>query len=495
MSWSYDPFGNRKSESVGGTIQSTCGTTPTMPSSSTASYTAATNQVSSSSQNNGAGFLYDAAGNVLNDGQNRYLYDAEGRLCVVQGVIVPGSPITQYVYDASGTRVAKGSLPSWPSSCPAPTAANGFTPTTSWVLGPGGEQVTEYAVSGSAGNYSSTWQHTNAFTGGHLQATYHDTGTYFYLGDWLGTKRVEVGTSGCAAAFTSLAYGDGLTPVTLPGYAACPDATEHHFTGKDRDAESGNDYFGARYYSSAMGRFMSPDPFANDTHASDPQSWNLYAYVRNNPLRLVDPTGEIVENTDDKKHKLSKSEMKAIAKDLQAKTGLKSMNFDKSGQLGYDKNETASGGSAGLRDQITSAINSQTDVFKLADYSGSTDLNFMDTDTGTVSNGVSTYTIRIDFGDYRSAADLSDPQAMAAFSLGLGISHEIDHKFPSYNPNDTGPGGVIDFVNTFQKQLGLPTRDTNIHNITCPSGTCSIPFHDQNGQQHLLKWQLENSRH
>ena len=112
---------------------------------------------------------------------------------------------------------------------------------------------------------TSTWQHTNAFSGGKLQATYHDTGTYFYLGDWLGTKRAELGKSGrernrlCAAAFASLPYGDGLTTVSLPGYSSCTDATEHHFTGKERDAESGNDYFGARYYAVCMGRFMSPD--------------------------------------------------------------------------------------------------------------------------------------------------------------------------------------------------------------------------------------------
>ncbi len=63
-------------------------------------------------------------------------------------------------------------------------------------------------------------------------------------------------------------------------------------TGKERDAESGNDYFGARYYGSSMGRMMSPDDFTKDTHVADPQSWNLYAYARNNPLRYVDPTGQ-----------------------------------------------------------------------------------------------------------------------------------------------------------------------------------------------------------
>ena len=64
------------------------------------------------------------------------------------------------------------------------------------------------------------------------------------------------------------------------------------FTGKERDAESGNDYFEARYYAFSMGRWMSPDPsqllFANPMN---PQSLNLYAYASNNPLMFVDPNG------------------------------------------------------------------------------------------------------------------------------------------------------------------------------------------------------------
>jgi len=63
------------------------------------------------------------------------------------------------------------------------------------------------------------------------------------------------------------------------------------FTGKERNTESGNDYFGARYYASSMGRWLSPDkPFA-DQHTGNPQSWNLYEYGRNNPLRNVDLNG------------------------------------------------------------------------------------------------------------------------------------------------------------------------------------------------------------
>ena len=73
-------------------------------------------------------------------------------------------------------------------------------------------------------------------------------------------------------------------------------AFAYHFTGKERDTESGLDYFGARYYGSTMGRWMSPDwsakaepvPYAK---LDDPQSLNLYAYARNNPLSNVDTDG------------------------------------------------------------------------------------------------------------------------------------------------------------------------------------------------------------
>jgi RHS repeat-associated protein len=67
----------------------------------------------------------------------------------------------------------------------------------------------------------------------------------------------------------------------------------YKFTGKERDTESGNDYFGARYYASSMGRFMSPDPSVLDyADPTNPQSLNLYSYARNNPLINTDPSGK-----------------------------------------------------------------------------------------------------------------------------------------------------------------------------------------------------------
>jgi RHS repeat-associated protein len=78
----------------------------------------------------------------------------------------------------------------------------------------------------------------------------------------------------------------GISRSLYDGRARC------RYTGKERDAESGLDYMGARYYGSSMGRFMSPDPvFASADRVMDPQQWNMYAYARNNPLSITDPTG------------------------------------------------------------------------------------------------------------------------------------------------------------------------------------------------------------
>jgi RHS repeat-associated protein len=78
----------------------------------------------------------------------------------------------------------------------------------------------------------------------------------------------------------------------IPHYVQPRVLNASRYTGKERDGESGNDYFGARYYASSMGRFMSPDPiFGEAERVLDPQQWNMYAYVRNNPLSITDSTG------------------------------------------------------------------------------------------------------------------------------------------------------------------------------------------------------------
>ena len=63
------------------------------------------------------------------------------------------------------------------------------------------------------------------------------------------------------------------------------------YAGKNRDAETGLDYFEARFYRPQSGRFTTVDPEHVNGNLFDPQSWNAYAYVRNNPFRFVDPDG------------------------------------------------------------------------------------------------------------------------------------------------------------------------------------------------------------
>ena len=78
-----------------------------------------------------------------------------------------------------------------------------------------------------------------------------------------------------------------------------PSGDARKFTGKERDSETGFDYFGARYYGSEMGRFTTVDPvYTWRENLEDPQRWNRYVHTRNNPLRYVDPDGRASENVE-----------------------------------------------------------------------------------------------------------------------------------------------------------------------------------------------------
>jgi RHS repeat-associated protein len=276
--WSYDGFGNRLSQAISTTP---CASSP--PLMSWANYNS-NNQFTSTSQAPG-GVPYDASGDVLNDGQNQYLYDGEGRICAVASSPMPNvTTMTGYLYDADGTRVAKGRITAW--SCDP--GVNGFQTTNDYILGLGGEQLTEMGVDATAGSSATTlaWQHTNVYAAGALIATYDNDGLHFYFNDPLGTRRTQTDYTGVLEqTCSSLPFGDALA--CSGGNLQAP--TEHHFTGKERDTESGNDYFEARYFGSSMGRMLSPDPIGGDL--SNPQSLNKYAYALNNPLRFTDPTG------------------------------------------------------------------------------------------------------------------------------------------------------------------------------------------------------------
>ncbi|HEY1211177.1 MAG TPA: RHS repeat-associated core domain-containing protein [Terracidiphilus sp.] len=286
-------------------LPSACNAVP-LPLMNWANYNSANNQITTATAGT---YVYDASGNTLNDGNNEYWYDAEGQLCAVQSLAIPGLPITQYVYDAEGARIGKGTLSAAPPNstplCAAPLSS-GFTLSARYLVDQGGDQVTELSEQGMPTPATENWKHSNVFSAARLTATYDynggNGGLHYELADPLGTKRVQANIYGqIEMSWVSLPFGDALTPILpLNPPSTADDATEHHFTQKERDNESNNDYFFARYYNSAIGRFTTPDwsakvvpvPYAQ---MSDPQSLNLYIYVRNNPLIRVDADGHCCE--------------------------------------------------------------------------------------------------------------------------------------------------------------------------------------------------------
>jgi RHS repeat-associated protein len=106
----------------------------------------------------------------------------------------------------------------------------------------------------------------------------------YYWGDHLGTTRIVTDAAG------NVCYDADFYPFQgerAPYVNTCPQ--NYKFTGKERDSETQNDYFGARFYESNLGRFLHTDP--GPFLWTDAQSLNRYAYTRNNPLKFVDPTG------------------------------------------------------------------------------------------------------------------------------------------------------------------------------------------------------------
>lgn len=306
LCWNYDEFGNRKQQEIssasfqagsGGPTACTPQSTATL-STSLASYNAANRITSTNARGVSIAPSYDDAGNMQNDGVNSYLYDAEGRICAVQIPLVSGGTVKYlYLYDAEGQRIAKGTITTF--TCNSDPNVSGFKLTESYVMGQGGKELAMFDGNGN-------WQRSNAFGAGKQLATYdmipNPSGTspslvaalHFQITDPLGNRRLQ--TNSVAQPETdcqNLPFGDQLN--CYPDYyaaASADDATPLHYTGRERDTESGNDYFGARYYGSSMGRFLSPDEPFVDQSPADPQSWNLYAYVRNNPLVNVDENGQ-----------------------------------------------------------------------------------------------------------------------------------------------------------------------------------------------------------
>jgi RHS repeat-associated protein len=224
------------------------------------------------------GLTYDASGNMLTDGLNTYGWNAESEIKSAAGV--------NYTYDGDGNRLQK---------------SNGKI----YWYGAGTEILDE---SDASGNFTNEY----VFFGGKRIAMRNvSSGTiYYYAEDMLGSSRTLV-----QAGQTSVCYDADFYPFGGERDIVTTCSQNYKFEGKERDTETNNDDFGARYYSSRFGRWLSADwsavpapvPYANLTN---PQTLNLYAMVSDNPETFADldghdqasPTSTVTQREcDDKK--------------------------------------------------------------------------------------------------------------------------------------------------------------------------------------------------
>jgi RHS repeat-associated protein len=213
-------------------------------------------------------YVYDAAGNMttdVTDGVTAF-YDQENRVSTATS----GGITTTYSYDSDGNRVIK---------------SNGSTGTLYWYMAPGVVAETDLA--------GTTQSEYIFFDGERVARRDGATGTggvFYYFSDHLKTASVITDSVGVIKAESDYYPWGGELPFVNN------DSNHYKFTGKERDGESGLDYFGARYYSNGLGRWISADwsatavpvPYAD---LGDPQSLNLYGYVRDLPTSRADGDG------------------------------------------------------------------------------------------------------------------------------------------------------------------------------------------------------------
>ena len=243
-------------------------------------------QCAGDAQNHATCLSYDAAGNVTSNGGAAYTYDA-GNMLKTVGTI-------SYLYDADGQRFAK-----WDNGVPV----------KSYFYGANGEVLAEGAGSS---NLTAEYIYFNGKRVARVDLP--GNAVHYYLSDHLGSTSMVVSAAG------AIEDESDYSPFGTEYAIASAGQNPFKFTGKERDSESGNDYFNARYYASSMGRFMTPDfggplediapdpvPWAD---FEDPQSLNLYGYAHNNPVTNSDPDGHdcvVQTRTSDKSESVSVS--------------------------------------------------------------------------------------------------------------------------------------------------------------------------------------------
>ena len=259
-SFGYDRYGNRW-------VASNSGMTYAESHEPLANvFNAATNRM-----NTTPSIGYDGAGNQTKYSPWELGYDAENRIIsITKTPSMPSVTVGEgtYAYDGEGRRVKKVWTP------PGVAAEE-----TYFVYDPAGNLAAEYGTGPASAS-----------------------GTAYLFADMLGSVRAVTDADGVVQeCYDHLPFGRLLSASdngrdTLGCHPASPDSSldsraPQKFTGQVRDEETRLDYFGARYFSGPEGRFLSPDAPFLDQDGYSPQSWNLYAYVRNNPLSYSDPSG------------------------------------------------------------------------------------------------------------------------------------------------------------------------------------------------------------
>ena len=462
QTFSYDVWGNRG-------LQGQTGLPQSPQSIGAGDYSGANNRVAGSAECTAQdigqyNWCYDRSGNLTkNNVGETCSFDAENR----QTAYYTGAPTqlctgatahTRYFYDGEGRRVKKERV------------IAGGVRTTVWVYDGGGRLAAEYTDEPMAAG--------------------EVVGTFYRTLDHLGTTRVVTnGTGGVHARLDLAPFGEEIPGSAngrsgQVGYSAAVPFSPR-FTGKERDAETGLDYFGARYFSGAQGRFTSPDNFLNDTTALDPQRWNLYTYARNNPLRYVDPNGDKIYAGA-----LSDEDQQELLKRINATYGCRGCtSVDKKGYLQVDTSGLSKQMLAAT-DYLTGAINSTSFFARVQVSNNDPGLAFGETRLGASSvewngNRVNASLIRLDFGDDRWIG--GDSAARQTF-LDTVFAHEVAHVFPTFlrDPTTAGPTGpVVDTVNRITDLHGEPRR-TGYMSSPVGGHWLSLPFSkttvDKNGQ-------------
>jgi len=239
--------------------------------------------------------------NMPADGNNRIMayqsnYDASGNLTYITGLSgastfnaenqlasFSGNMLASFAYDGDGRRVKASET--W------------VNPQTTWYWNDlSGDVLVE---TDQLLNIRNLYFYLNGERIGYAPQGGAGNIVYFYYRDQLGNVRAITDQNGTQCFAADYDPWGGIIPGNYQ-INNCP--TEYNrFTGKDRDPIMGVDYFGARYYKNDMGRFYSPDD-GEDQNPLNPQSWNLYTYVRNNPSTLTDEDGRSVTICDANGH-------------------------------------------------------------------------------------------------------------------------------------------------------------------------------------------------